>query len=148
MFEWVIISPFQATRLVAGMFSGNCFINKDGRPTMCYYPGDWKDEQFHPTFHEKMRWVDNSFFAPESLLDDRGRRIMRAWIFDSPGFATRTVFRWWPAAPHAAADHAAHGAPLAAHQLQVLLAAGDPEATQAAPVWRAVGYPAELGAAD
>lgn len=59
-----------------------------------YYLGDWKDEQFHPVFHEKMSWVDNSFFAPESLLDDRGRRIMWAWIFDSPGFATRMDFGW------------------------------------------------------
>jgi len=59
-----------------------------------YYLGAWKNEQFHPTFHEKMSWVDNSFFAPESLLDDRGRRIMWAWIFDSPGFAMRTNFGW------------------------------------------------------
>jgi sucrose-6-phosphate hydrolase SacC (GH32 family) len=59
-----------------------------------YYLGDWKDEKFHPTFHEKMSWVDNSFFAPESLLDDRGRRIMWAWIFDNPGFATRMEHGW------------------------------------------------------
>lgn len=59
-----------------------------------YYLGDWKNEQFHPTFHEKMSWVDNSFFAPESLLDDRGRRIMWAWIFDSPGFKMRTDYGW------------------------------------------------------
>jgi sucrose-6-phosphate hydrolase SacC (GH32 family) len=59
-----------------------------------YYLGDWKGEQFHPTFHEKMSWVDNSFFAPESLLDDRGRRIMWAWIFDSPGFKMRTDYGW------------------------------------------------------
>jgi beta-fructofuranosidase len=59
-----------------------------------YYLGDWKGEQFHPTFHEKMSWVDNSFFAPESLLDDQGRRIMWAWIFDRPGFKMRTEFGW------------------------------------------------------
>ena len=59
-----------------------------------YYLGDWKNEQFHPTFHERMSWVDNSFFAPESLLDDRGRRIMWAWIFDSPGFKTRNDYGW------------------------------------------------------
>ena len=59
-----------------------------------YYLGDWKDEQFHPTFHEKMSWVDNSFFAPESLLDDKGRRIMWAWIFDSPGFKMRSDYQW------------------------------------------------------
>lgn len=59
-----------------------------------YYLGEWRNEQFHPTFHEKMSWVDNSFFAPESLLDDRGRRIMWAWIFDNPGFKMRTDFGW------------------------------------------------------
>lgn len=59
-----------------------------------YYLGQWKDEQFHPDFHEMMSWVDNSFFAPESLLDDRGRRIMWAWIFDGPGFKMRTEAGW------------------------------------------------------
>ncbi len=59
-----------------------------------YYLGDWKNEQFHPTFHEKMSWVDNSYFAPESLLDDRGRRIMWAWIFDGTGFGTRMDYGW------------------------------------------------------
>ena len=59
-----------------------------------YYLGQWKNEAFHPTFHERMSWADNSFFAPESLLDDRGRRIMWAWIFDSPGFKTRMEFGW------------------------------------------------------
>jgi beta-fructofuranosidase len=59
-----------------------------------YYLGDWKGEQFHPAFHEKMSWVDNSFFAPESLLDNKGRRIMWAWIFDGPQFKTRTDYGW------------------------------------------------------
>jgi len=59
-----------------------------------YYLGDWKDEAFHPKSHAQMSWVDNSFFAPESLQDDRGRRIMWAWIFDRPGFKTRMDFGW------------------------------------------------------
>ncbi|MGD0090255.1 MAG: glycoside hydrolase family 32 protein, partial [Planctomycetota bacterium] len=59
-----------------------------------YYLGEWKGEQFHPAFHEKMSWVDNSFFAPESLLDDKGRRIMWAWIFDEPGFKTHHRNGW------------------------------------------------------
>lgn len=59
-----------------------------------YYLGDWKNEQFHPTFHERMSWVDNSFFAPESLVDDRGRRIFWAWIFDAPEFKMRTESGW------------------------------------------------------
>ncbi|MBK8975749.1 MAG: GH32 C-terminal domain-containing protein [Planctomycetes bacterium] len=59
-----------------------------------YYVGDWRDEQFHPERHAQMSWVDNSFFAPESLVDDRGRRIMWAWILDGPGFATRAQSGW------------------------------------------------------
>ena len=59
-----------------------------------YYLGSWKNEQFHPEFHEMMSWADNSFFAPESLLDDSGRRIMWSWIFDSPGFKMRTDYGW------------------------------------------------------
>ncbi len=47
-----------------------------------YYVGEWKNEQFYPEFHEKMSWIDNAFFAPESLEDNKGRRIMWAWIFD------------------------------------------------------------------
>ena len=41
-----------------------------------------------------MSWVDNSFFAPESLVDDRGRRIMWAWILDEPLFGARTKHGW------------------------------------------------------
>ena len=59
-----------------------------------YYLGQWQGEQFHPTFHERMSWVDNSFFAPESLLDGKGRRIMWAWIFDGPGFKARADYGW------------------------------------------------------
>ncbi|MBD3176810.1 MAG: hypothetical protein GF320_16650 [Armatimonadia bacterium] len=47
-----------------------------------YFTGEWRDEQFYPEVHERMSWVDNAYFAPESLVDDRGRRIMWAWIFD------------------------------------------------------------------
>ncbi|MGI9234384.1 MAG: GH32 C-terminal domain-containing protein [Woeseiaceae bacterium] len=47
-----------------------------------YYLGDWKDEQFYPEFHAQMSWADNMFFAPESLKDDQGRRIMWAWLMD------------------------------------------------------------------
>ena len=32
-----------------------------------YYIGDWRDEKFYPETHGSMSWVDNSFFAPESL---------------------------------------------------------------------------------
>ena len=48
-----------------------------------YYLGQWKNEQFYPESHEQMSWVDNAFFSPESVLDDKGRRIMFAWIRDT-----------------------------------------------------------------
>src|SRR5262245_48877123 len=36
-----------------------------------------------------MSWVDNSYFAPRTLQDEKGRRIMWAWLFDNPKFGTR-----------------------------------------------------------
>lgn len=59
-----------------------------------YYVGEWKGEQFHPELHEQMSWNDNSFFAPESLVDEKGRRIMWSWIFDKPGFGTNDDKGW------------------------------------------------------
>ena len=59
-----------------------------------YYLGQWKNEQFYPDFHEQMSWVDNSFFAPESLLDGKGRRIMWAWIRDGRSKETANASGW------------------------------------------------------
>jgi beta-fructofuranosidase len=59
-----------------------------------YYLGEWKDEQFYPESHERMSWVDHSFFAPESLIDDKGRRIMWAWILDAPEFGVQWKQGW------------------------------------------------------
>ena len=79
------------------------------------------------------------------VFRNRPATALKALVYDGQGFwlchkrLSTDRFRWWPTAPHAAADHAAPGAPLAAHQLQVLFSAGNPEATQAAPVWRPVG---------
>ena len=59
-----------------------------------YYVGCWKDEQFYPESHGQMSWVDNMFFAPESLQDDQGRRIMWAWLLDSDDFFSRIENGW------------------------------------------------------
>ena len=48
-----------------------------------YYIGRYADDHFYPETHGRMSWVDRAFFAPESLLDDKGRRIMWAWIHDN-----------------------------------------------------------------
>ena len=72
----------------------------------------------------------------------RSRRgtAIRILVYDGQGFwlaqkrLSQGRFRWWPEgrSPHEVARS------LAAHQLQVLLAAGNPSATQAAPAWRPV----------
>lgn len=47
-----------------------------------YYIGEWRDEQFHPEYHAHMNWPGGFCFAPETLLDPKGRRIMWAWVMD------------------------------------------------------------------
>ena len=46
------------------------------------YIGEWRDEQFHPESHQRMNWLGGTAFAPESMLDKHGRRIMWAWVLD------------------------------------------------------------------
>jgi len=72
----------------------------------------------------------------------RSRRAtsIRILVYDGQGFwlaqkrLSKGRFRWWPEGR----DPREVARSLAAHQLQVLLAAGDPTATQAAPAWRPV----------
>jgi transposase len=70
----------------------------------------------------------------------RNRRgtAVKLLVYDGQGFwlchkrLSRGKFPWWPAASDGS------GATLAAHELQVLLCAGDPSATRAAPMWRRI----------
>ena len=52
-----------------------------------YYVGDYDkaNDRFLPDNHGRMTWIDNTYFAPEALVDDRGRQIMWAWLTDNPG---------------------------------------------------------------
>ena len=59
-----------------------------------YYIGRWENEQFIPETHGRMSWVDNDFFAPESLTDNKGREIMWAWIRDGRDGQTREGGGW------------------------------------------------------
>ena len=47
-----------------------------------YYIGDYRDDRFFPEIHGRMTWNDNAYFAPEALIDGKGRQIMWSWIFD------------------------------------------------------------------
>jgi transposase len=75
------------------------------------------------------------------LFAFRNRRAtaVKVLVYDGQGFwlcqkrLSVGQFRWWPRAAGQSTQS------LAAHQLQVLLSAGDPTATKAAPPWRSVG---------
>ena len=71
----------------------------------------------------------------------RNRRatVVKVLVYDGQGFwlcykrLSSGRFRWWPTSRTKAATT------LAAHQLQVLLSAGNPEAAKAVLPWRPVG---------
>lgn len=47
-----------------------------------YYIGTWdvKAERFTPETHGKMTWLGGHLAGPETLLDDKGRRIFWGWV--------------------------------------------------------------------
>ena len=45
-----------------------------------YYLGHYENERFTPERHERMNWPGGTIFAPESLIDDNGRRLFWAWV--------------------------------------------------------------------
>lgn len=49
-----------------------------------YYVGTYRDLRFYPETHGRMTWVDNTYFAPEALIDGQGRQIMWSWLLDNP----------------------------------------------------------------
>jgi beta-fructofuranosidase len=49
-----------------------------------YYVGDYRNDHFYPNNHGRLSWVDNTYFAPEALVDGQGRQIMWAWLTDNP----------------------------------------------------------------
>ena len=78
------------------------------------------------------------------VFRNRANTAVKVLVYDGQGFwlchkrLSSGKFRWWPTADTAGDAENAASKTLAAHQLQVLLSAGNPEATQAAPTWRSV----------
>ena len=72
------------------------------------------------------------------VFRNRRATAVKALVYDGQGFwlchkrLSSGRFRWWPTCGTGAAKT------LAAHELQVLLSAGNPEGVQAAPTWRRV----------
>ena len=59
-----------------------------------YYLGRHENETFHPEKHHRMNWPGGTCFAPESLLDDRGRRIFWAWACEARTRAAQDAAGW------------------------------------------------------
>ena len=79
------------------------------------------------------------------VFRNRPATALKILVYDGQGFwlchkrLSSGKFRWWPSCRPSTDGARAAARTLAAHQLQVLLSGGNPEATQAAPVWRPVG---------
>jgi transposase len=77
------------------------------------------------------------------VFRNRRRTAIKLLVYDGQGFwlchkrLSRGRWKWWPEP----GDEAS--AALQAHELQVLLCAGDPSRTAAPPQWRRVGDAAE-----
>jgi transposase len=78
------------------------------------------------------------FFGAVFVFRNRKATALKLLMYDGQGFwlchkrLSRGRFVWWPSAAAGSVQR------LAAHQLAVLLAAGDPTRTGAAPEWRPV----------
>jgi len=48
-----------------------------------YYVGRWENEKFVPELHRRMNWPGGTCFAPETLLDGQGRRILWCWALET-----------------------------------------------------------------
>ncbi|MBN2131058.1 MAG: GH32 C-terminal domain-containing protein [Sedimentisphaerales bacterium] len=96
--EWQYVGPFMSRDMpdVDDFEDVSCpdfFKLGDKHMLLCishargcrYYLGTWKDEQFHPEIHRRMNWPGGTCFAPETLVDNKGRRIMWAWVLDRRG---------------------------------------------------------------
>lgn len=72
------------------------------------------------------------------VFRNRRRTSVKLLVYDGQGFwlcqkrLSKGRFEWWPGSASAS------GVSLKAHELQVLLCAGNPSATHAAPDWRRV----------
>ena len=76
------------------------------------------------------------------VFRNRRATAIKVLVYDGQGFwlcqkrLSEGRFRWWPTSVDASPDQATQA--LAAHQLTVLLSAGNPNGTSAAPPWRSV----------
>ena len=87
----------------------------------------------------RQRLESDPFTGILFVFSSRSRKSLKILSYDGQGFwlchkrLSNGKFCWWPAGKNTPTKT------LAAHQMQVLLSAGNPETTHAAPAWRSVG---------
>jgi sucrose-6-phosphate hydrolase SacC (GH32 family) len=59
-----------------------------------YFLGPWRDGVYSPRTHGRMNWPGGAFFAPETLIDGQGRRILWAWVLDPRDASVRVAQGW------------------------------------------------------
>lgn len=89
----------------------------------------------------RQKLEEDPFSGCVFVFRNRRATAIKALVYDGQGFwvchkrLSSGRFRWWPGG--GGGNETARK--LAAHQLQVLLSAGDPAGAQTAPAWRPVG---------
>lgn len=87
----------------------------------------------------KQALQEDPFQGAVFVFRNRRGTALKALVYDGQGFwlchkrLSEGRFRWWPTS---ASDSPSPAKSLAAHQLQVLFSAGNPDRTSAAPDWR------------
>lgn len=59
-----------------------------------YYLGRYAGLRYTPDTHGRMTWSDKTYFAPESLCDGRGRRILWTWLMDGRPEGMKRASGW------------------------------------------------------
>jgi beta-fructofuranosidase len=59
-----------------------------------YYIGRYENERFFPEQHARMNWTGGQLIAPNTLLDDRGRRVFFGWINEARSEAKHRAAGW------------------------------------------------------
>jgi len=112
--EWEYVGPFLSEDMtdvdvkIEDISCPDLFKLGDKHALLCIshskgcriYLGEWKNEQFYPEVHQRMNWSGGTCFAPESLVDNKGRRIMWAWVLNRreelhiDGFSNPPKYGW------------------------------------------------------
>ena len=77
LFHW----RHHPTGLVSGMFSGNCFINREGRPTMCYHQVDQGNAMAVAVDDDLNEWkkLESNPITPRTTPGDPHHDKYRSW---------------------------------------------------------------------